>query len=180
MHFGLDGKLYVAVGENGVPTHSQRLDNLFGKMLRLNDDGSIPEDNPYVGVKGARPEIWAHGFRNPYTFGVQPNTGRIFVNDVGSKGPGRAEEVNDLVGGGNYGWPLYEGYSEDPDYVSPVLAYGPGFGGANCSINGGAFYNPTVMQFPTEYEGTYFFGDYCGGWIKRYDAATGKVTDFAA
>jgi glucose/arabinose dehydrogenase len=184
LHFGLDGKLYISVGENANPNNSQTLSNLLGKMLRINPDGSIPDDNPYVGVEGARGEIWALGFRNPYTFAVQPGSGRIFVNDVGSSPPNAREEINDLGPGGNYGWPKYEGYTDDPDYVSPLYAYASGVtdpdtGDFVCAIVGGTFYNPDNTQFPPEYTGTYFFSDLCGHWIKQFNADTGDITVFA-
>ena len=179
IHFGLDGKLYIGVGENAVPDNAQNLGNLLGKILRINPDGSIPPDNPFVGVEGARGEIWALGFRNPFTFDVQPGAGRIFVNDVGSDPPNAREEINYLVKGGNYGWPIYEGYSDDPNFVSPLYAYASGQGDGTCAIVGGSFYNPANRQFPNDYWGTYFFSDLCAGWIKRFDGRTGTVTDFA-
>jgi len=84
IHFGLDGKLYVAVGENANSANAQTLANLLGKMLRINADGSIPTDNPfYTAATGANRAIWALGLRNPFTFAIQPGTGRMFINDVG-------------------------------------------------------------------------------------------------
>ena len=107
LHFGLDGKIYVAVGENANPSNAQTLNNLLGKILRLNSDGSIPDDNPFVGnPPPARHEIWTLGHRNPFSFGVQPFTGRIFVNDVGQN---TWEEIDDEKAGLNYGWPTCEG-----------------------------------------------------------------------
>jgi hypothetical protein len=183
IHFGSDGKLYVAVGDNAVPSNAQNLGNLLGKMLRLNPDGSIPPDNPFVTTPGARGEIWAAGFRNPFTFAVQPGTGRIYVNDVGSGGASRREEVNNLIKSGNFGWPTYEGYTNQPGFQSPVFAYDSNFGGGNCSIAGGAFYNPATSQFPSSYTGKYFFADLCGNWIYTIDpsAADPKstITPFA-
>src|SRR4051794_22250124 len=77
LHFGPDGKLYVAVGENANGANSQTLSNLLGKILRLNADGSIPPDNPfYTQTTGVNRAIWALGLRNPYTFSFQPGTGR--------------------------------------------------------------------------------------------------------
>src|SRR5206468_12671798 len=128
IHFGLDGKLYIGVGENTHAVNSQTLTNLLGKVLRINADGSIPPDNPFVSDPNARREIWAYGFRNPYTFAVQPGAGRIFVNDVGSVPPSAREEVNDLMPGGNYGWPIHEGYTDDPAFISPLYAYPSGQG----------------------------------------------------
>src|SRR5687767_10652270 len=96
MHFGLDGKLYIAVGENAVTSNAQTLSNLHGKMLRINSDGTIPSDNPFFDTAtGKNRAIWALGLRNPFTFDVQPATGKIFINDVGSSGGGRRAEVNE-------------------------------------------------------------------------------------
>ena len=103
IHFGKDGKLYVAVGENGNPDNAQTLRNLLGKMLRINKNGTIPRDNPYYEndrVVGKNKAIWARGLRNPYSFAVQPGTGRIHINDVGAK---TWEEINRGVKGANYG-----------------------------------------------------------------------------
>src|SRR5439155_12911459 len=103
IHFGPDGRLYVAVGENATSANAQTLANRLGKMLRINADGSIPIDNPFsstaVGVNRA---IWALGLRNPFTFAIQPGTGRMFINDVGQS---TWEEIDDGVAGANYGWP---------------------------------------------------------------------------
>jgi glucose/arabinose dehydrogenase len=184
IHFGLDGKLYISVGDNAMSANSQDPSNLLGKILRINPDGSIPDDNPFVGMPGVRAEIWALGFRNPYTFAVQPGTGRIFVNDVGSAPPNAREEINDLMPGGNYGWSVYEGYTNDPNYVSPLYAYpsgvtDPDTGDFVCAIVGGTFYNPDTVQFPPDYVGSYFFSDLWGFWIKQYHPDTGAVTVFA-
>ena len=85
LHFGKDGKLYVAVGENDTPSNAQTLSNPLGKLLRINADGTIPTDNPFFSTSGADQRIWVYGLRNPFTFAVQPGTGRIFINDVGSE-----------------------------------------------------------------------------------------------
>jgi glucose/arabinose dehydrogenase len=175
IHFGADGKLYVAVGDNANPPNAQTLSNRLGKMLRINSDGSIPTDNPYYATAtGPNRAIWAIGLRNPFTFVVQPGTGRIFINDVGQD---TWEEINDGIAGSNYGWPDTEGYTTNPAYRSPLYAYGHTDG--SCAITGGAFYNPPTVQFPASYVGSYFFGDYCGGWLRRYDPATNSVTPFA-
>jgi glucose/arabinose dehydrogenase/regulation of enolase protein 1 (concanavalin A-like superfamily) len=175
LHFGADGKLYLAVGENANGNNAQSQSNLLGKLLRLDKDGSIPTDNPfYASNSGKNRAIWAYGFRNPFTFDVQPGTGRIFVNDVGQ---GTWEEIDELFKGANYGWPASEGQTTNPAYTGPVHTYGHTDGA--CSIIGAAFYNPTAQQFPPEYVGQYFFGDYCAGWIKRLDPSTRAVTGFA-
>ena len=164
MHFGEDGKLYIAVGENANGANSQTLGNLLGKLLRINSDGTIPADNPFLAqTAGKNQAIWAMGLRNPYTFAFQPVTRRLFINDVGQN---TFEEINEGLAGANYGWPATEGPTTNPAYVSPFYFYGHGSGlFAGCAITGGAFYNPAVQQFPAEYVGDYFFADYCGGWI---------------
>src|SRR5207248_1185562 len=107
IHFGPDGKLYIAVGENANGANSQTLSNLLGKMLRINSDGSIPTDNPFYNTAtGSNRAIWALGLRNPFTFAFQPGTGRMFINDVGES---TYEEINDGIAGSNYGWPITEG-----------------------------------------------------------------------
>ena len=159
IHFGKNGKLYVAIGEQTAGEPSQRMDSLLGKLLRLNPDGSIPEDNPLHGTaRGKYRAIWARGLRNPFSFAVQPGTGRIFINDVGQD---RWEEINEGVAGANYGWPLAEGPSTDPRFRGPIHHY------PVASIAGGAFCpaNP-VAKFPPRYRGKYFFMDFVKGWIK--------------
>src|SRR5205085_5472766 len=85
VHFGTDGKLYIAVGDNQASGNAQSMTTLKGKVLRINADGTIPPDNPfYVTATGDNRAIWLLGFRNPFTFAVQPTTGRTLVNDVGS------------------------------------------------------------------------------------------------
>ncbi len=174
--FGADGKLYVAVGENAVPSHAQSMNNLLGKVLRLNTDGTIPTDNPFYNTASGRNRaIWALGLRNPFTFAFNPGGSGMFINDVGQ---GTWEEVNDGVPGANYGWPETEGVTTDPRFDSPRYAYG--HSGGVCAITGGAFYSPQTRQYPADYVGDYFFADYCAGWIRKLESATGTgVVTFA-
>ena len=189
----------MAVGENPRPSAAQSLDATLGKMLRINKEPNdpIPDDNPFdARTTGDNKAIWALGFRNPYSFDVQPDTGRIFINDVGQK---TWEEINDGVSGANYGWPVYEGpyrYAQGRKkkgsrgyYGYPLLyAYTHNSG---CAITGGAFYNPPAdanSPFPNDYRGDYFFADFCGGWINKLDPDPDKdpnsksveVTGFAS
>jgi len=171
IHFGLDGKLYVAVGDHQGPENAQPLDNPFGKILRINSDGTIPTDNPfYSQTTGINRAIYAYGFRNPFTFAVDPATGRIFVNDVGNA---EWEEVNQLVAGGNFGWPICEGPQGaglgscgSPSFIYPLHAYN--HSGGEGAVTGGAFYRGN--RFPGQYAGAYFFSDYTGGWIRFLDS----------
>jgi glucose/arabinose dehydrogenase len=168
LHFGPDGKLYVAAGENANGSNAQTLGNLLGKILRINKDGSIPSDNPFFSTaSGVNRAIWALGLRNPFTFSFQPGTGRMLINDVGQN---TWEEINEGIAGSNYGWPSTEGPTSNPAFRGPIYLYGHGNGSTTgCAITGGAFYNPATQQFPDEYEGSYFFADFCSGWIRRID-----------
>jgi glucose/arabinose dehydrogenase len=178
IHFGPDGKLYIAVGENANGSNSQTLANLLGKVLRINSDGTIPTDNPFFNTAGARKEIWALGLRNPFTFAFQPGTTRMFINDVGET---TWEEINDGIAGSNYGWPITEGPTSDPRFRAPLFAYGHGSTGTTgCAITGGTFYNPATGQFPSSYTGKYFFADLCSGWIRVLDPANNTAADFAS
>jgi glucose/arabinose dehydrogenase len=179
LHFGPDKKLYIAVGENTIADNSQLFTNLFGKMLRIASDGSIPTDNPfYATATGNNRAIWALGLRNPFTFAFEPGSGRMFINDVGNI---TWEEIDEGVGGGNYGWPQTEGPGNDPRFKNPLFYYGRGSGATlGCAITGGVFYRPAVAHFPNEFTGDYFFADYCSGWIRRLNPATGTATTFAS
>ena len=178
LHFGPDGNLYVAVGDNANGANAQTLSTRLGKMLRITSTGAIPTDNPFFNTAaGDNRAIWALGVRNPFTFTFQANTSRMFINDVGEN---TWEEINDGIAGSNYGWPTCEGFCNppNPNFRDPIFAYQ---NDANtCAITGGAFYNPQIIQFPSNFVGNYFFADFCGGWIRRLDPANGNaVSDFA-
>jgi len=182
----------VAVGDNASGSNAQNLGNLHGKILRLNPGGSIPPDNP-ICTNGADRNcaIWSYGLRNPFTFSVQPETGRILINDVGQN---TWEEINDGLPAANYGWPDVEGPT--PPGVAgrtyPLLCYaqsggttltgcGIGTSGINgCAITGGTFVDPGTSAFPAGFDGDYFFSDYCGGWIRQLDVAADSAADFAS
>lgn len=178
LHFGPDGKLYAAVGENANRANAQVRTNLLGKMLRLNADGTTPTDNPFLGTTtGKNQLIWAMGLRNPFTFGFQPGTGRMFINDVGEN---TWEEINEGRAGANYGWPNVEGQGTDPRFVNPLFTYGHGeTTSTGCSIAGAAFYDPATPTFSTTFRGRFFFADACGGWIRSFTPSTGRSTLFA-
>jgi len=180
IHFGPDGKLYAGVGENANSANSQTLANRLGKILRINSDGTIPTDNPFFNTaSGANRSIWALGLRNPYTFGFQPGTGRMFINDVGQD---TWEEINDGIAGSNYGWPTCEGacMPANTNFRDPLFQYGHDTSSTTgCAIVGAAFYNPAVNQFPATYLGKYFFADLCSGWIRVFDPSTGSASAFA-
>lgn len=185
MHFGADGKLYIAVGDNGDGTNAQSLSTHKGKLLRINRDGTIPDDNPsaFQSIAGApaglNRAIWAAGLRNPFTFSVEPGSGKIFLNDVGEL---TWEEIDIGRAGANYGWPLVEGPSADTGLTGPIFSYGHDASAtpSGCAITGGTFYSPSTPSFPAAYVGKYYFSDYCGGWIAYIDSANpGTATEFA-
>jgi glucose/arabinose dehydrogenase len=191
LHFGPDGKLYLAVGDNHDGTtppqnqDAQRLTSRFGKILRINTDGTAPSDNPfYVGNDPIRDDIWALGLRNPFTTAFQPGTNRFFIDDVGEN---TWEEINDGIAGANYGWagynanPLIEGFQSSPPswlvngtYHNPLMAYDHSSSPPTPSgeaITGGTFYNPATPQFGSSYVGKYFFADLGGSFIRIFDPA---------
>ena len=178
LHFGPDGQLYVAVGDNANGANAQSLSTRLGKMLRITSTGAIPSDNPFFNqATGDNRAIWALGVRNPFTFSFQPGASRMFINDVGQN---TWEEINDGIAGSNYGWPTCEGFCNppNPSFRDPIFAYMND--GTTCAITGGAFYNPQIVQFPSNFVGRYFFADFCGGWIRTLDPANGNVVaDFA-
>ena len=162
LHFGPDGCLYVAIGEQTNGPASQMLDTFQGKLLRIHADGSIPNDNPFLEkTQGKYRAIWAYGLRNPFTFAFHPS-GDMLINDVG----GNFEEINRGVAGGNYGWSTVEhGPTDDPRFLGPVHIY------PQASISGGAFV-PLESHWPREYRGQYLFADFVHGWIHSIDPKT--------
>ena len=181
LRFGADGMLYLGIGDLMTSAAAQDLSKLNGKVLRLDVDhltsganSIIPPDNPFVNTAGARPEIYAYGFRNPSSGDVLPGTNTLFVNDVGS---GNWEEVNALVKGANYGWPNVIGPTTNPSYTTPTYAYAHVPVSSPGQIAGGAFYTGSV--FPSQYAGSYFFGDYAKNWIHNYNPTTGVETNFS-
>lgn len=167
LRFGPDGMLYTGTGDNANPGNSQSLSTTFGKLLRIDPDGSVPTDNPFYGsTTGINRAIWARGLRNAFSFSFQPGTGRLFINDVGQDA---FEEVNDGIAGGNYGWPSVEGPGGAPTYLPPIHSYNHSQG---CAITGGTFYDPPTPTFPAAWVGRYFYADYCAGEIRWIDPAS--------
>lgn len=183
LHFGVDGKLYIGVGDNANGAQAANLSSVFGKLLRVNADGTIPSDNPfYASQAGLARAVWAYGLRNPFTFAVQPVTGRIHINDVGQN---TWEEINQGVAAANYGWPNSEGPDGlQANHAAPLFSYkhsaanpagsGPGGFFTGFSIAGGTFY-PTNGAFPASYRGNYYFADYVSRFIARLDLANGNA-----
>lgn len=169
--FGPDGKLYITTGDSTDWTLAQKLDSLAGKTLRINDDGTIPQDNPFVKTAGARPEIWAYGNRNGQGLAWQPGTGLLFETEHGpssfeGKGSG-GDEVNIIERGLNYGWPEIHHTQTREGMVSPLLEYSPA-----CAPGSAMFY--TGDAFPA-FKGNFFFGCLGGRRIIRVTLEGRKV-----
>jgi len=186
--FGPDGFLYVALGDGGSGGDplgaGQDLGTLLGKILRIDVDSgapyAVPADNPLLSTPGAEPEIWAYGLRNPYRMSFDRATGDLYIGDVGQS---RREEIDVGLatggGGENYGWNVMEGrlcYAPstgcDTDGLTrPVLEYGHDQG---CSVTGGVVYSGCRMP---DLAGTYFYGDFCTGFVRSFRLVNGAVTD---
>jgi glucose/arabinose dehydrogenase len=183
IHFGPDGKLYAAIGDHNYDTSpqtahvSQILTTPFGKMLRLNPDGTNPSDNPFFSGSATdwRGAIWAMGLRNPFTFAFDAS-GQLFINDVGE---GTWEEINKGEAAANYGWagstaPLWEGFEPTApwtNYRDPLMAYDHSNSPpspAGIAITGGVFY-PANSSFGSAYSGKYFFSDFGADFIRVFD-----------
>jgi aldose sugar dehydrogenase len=161
--FGPDKKLYVTTGDSTDWDLAQKLDSLAGKTLRLNDDGTVPQDNPFVKTQGARAEIWSYGHRNTQGLAWQPGSGLMFQTEHGpssfeGRGSG-ADEVNIVERGKNYGWPTIWGTRTQAGLEAPLLEYSPA-----CAPASAAFYNGD--KFPA-FKGNFFFGCLRGTRIIR-------------
>jgi glucose/arabinose dehydrogenase/PKD repeat protein len=163
LHFGPDGYLYVSVGDHLQGLTAQDLEYYNGKILRMTKDGTTPPGNPFDDGAGPNLDlIWARGLRNPFRFTVDPVTGRVIAGDVGE---GTWEEVDVVTAGANLGWPTCEGTCSTPGMTNPIYSYP--HSGRDASVTGGFVYHGS--QFPSEYQGDYFFGDYSMNWIKRIE-----------
>jgi len=176
LRFGPDGKLYATFGDGANfdiadprSLRAQDLDNLAGKVIRINTDGAAPSTNPfYTGDQNAnRSKVYAYGMRNAFRFNFQPTTGLLFLGDVGWS---NWEEINRVIAGGNYGWPCYEGVGATSHNctasgaTNPTYTYGHDLNGAG-SVTAGSF--PSNGAYPAAYNNSFFFGDYAQNWIKR-------------
>ena len=165
LRFGPDRKLYITTGDATQRELAQQMDSLAGKILRLNDDGTVPSDNPFVSQANARPEIWTYGHRNPQGIDWQPGTNLLWETEHGPSGfdgPGGGDEVNIIDRGKNYGWPVIHHRDTRAGMESPVLEYTPA-----CAPASGMFYHGSA--FP-QFKGNFFFGCLVGERIIRVTA----------
>jgi len=188
IEFGPDGYLYIALGDGGDRNdphgNGQNLGTLLGSILRIDVDHpanglnyGIPTDNPFIGIKGARPEIYAHGIRNPWRIAFDKKTGVLWAGDVGQE---LWEEVILVKKGGNYGWSGREGSHAFGNRapvegvsatLEPIWEYDHQIGK---SITGGRVYNSSRLP---QLSGKYIYADYVTGsiWALGYDAKNGKL-----
>lgn len=185
--FGPDGYLYITHGDGGgandIPDNGQNLNSLLGKILRIDvnakGDGlpyAIPKDNPFVGRKDARGEVWAYGLRNLWRMSFDRKTGDLWAGEVGQN---LYEEINIIKKGGNYGWNRRESYHPfgakgvdvNKDMIDPIWEYHHDVGK---SITGGNVYRGARLP---ELDGYYLYGDYVSArmWALKYDAKAGRV-----
>ena len=186
--FGPDGYLYITHGDGGAGNdpfeNAQNMNVLLGKILRIDVDNkgigdekyAIPKDNPFVGKKDVRPEIWAYGLRNVWRMSFDRKTGQLWAADVGQN---LYEEINLIQKGGNYGWNLREGFhpfgakgvGPRKDLIEPIWEYSHDVGK---SMTGGTVYRGSRIP---ELEGAYLYGDYVTNklWALRYDEKKGRV-----
>jgi aldose sugar dehydrogenase len=160
--FGSDGKLYITTGDATQRELAQRLDLLVGKTLRLNEDGSIPPDNPFTQQPNARPEIWSYGHRNAQGIAWQPGTNTQFQTEHGPSGfdgPGGGDEVNIIEAGENYGWPAIHHTQTKEGMFAPLLEYTPAVAPASAWFYRGE-------AFP-QFRGNLFFGNLKGECLIR-------------
>jgi glucose/arabinose dehydrogenase len=184
--FGPDRMLYVGMGDGGSGgdphNHGQDRSTLLGDMLRIDVKSAtpyaIPTSNPYRNTPNVRPEIWASGLRNPWRFSFDSATGLLYIADVGQNA---WEEINAQPissAGLNYGWKIMESahcYAamtcNRTGLIEPVHEYGHGEG---CSVTGGYVYRGRRLS---GLQGTYFYSDYCEGWLRSFRVENGRATD---
>ncbi|MGQ0619144.1 MAG: PQQ-dependent sugar dehydrogenase [Panacagrimonas sp.] len=142
--FDPQGYLYLSVGDRGDRHDAQNLGRHNGKILRLKDDGSVPEDNPFRGVAGARPEIWSYGHRNPQGMGLDPATGQIWAVEHGPRG---GDELNRILRGRNYGWPVI---TYGKEYVGGSIGEGTAKEGMEQPVH---WYVPSIATAGMSYYG---------------------------
>ena len=187
INIGPDGKLYITTGDQLFGSNSQSLTNVWGKVLRINIDGTVPTDNPFYDGAGINvDEIWAYGLRNAYRASFDPVTGEFWVADVGGNTDATAyEEVDIVEAGKNYGWPNCEGPAGLPKagpvcptgVTGSIYAYRHNIGQGCCqnrAIIGGEVYRGG--SFPASFRGSYVYADYPTGeffWLER---TSGGVT----
>jgi glucose/arabinose dehydrogenase len=182
LHYGCrivqarDGNLFLTMGDHGShPKEAQNLANHLGKIVRIQTDGGVPKDNPFVGKSGAKPEIWSYGHRNAQGAALHPQTGKLWVNEHGPRG---GDELNIAEAGRNYGWPVI-GYGIDysgarihegthrPGMEQPIKQWTPVI-----AASGMAFYTGDLLR---GWKGNVFIGGLASQVLVRLELDGEKV-----
>ncbi len=170
-----DGYLFVTLGDRYDRTRAQKMSDAHGKIIRLHRDGSIPKDNPFVGVAGARPEIWTYGHRNPQGLAIDPATGILWALEHGPMG---GDELNIIERGKNYGWPIITyGTEYDAMPINNGLTHAEGmeqpvhYWVPSIAPSGLTFYDGPVR----EWRGTAWLGGLVGQVLVRLTIENGRV-----
>ena len=171
-----DGHLFLTIGDRHHEARAQDLRNHTGTILRLNDDGSVPDDNPFVGQDRARPEIWSYGHRNPQGMAVDSVSGTLWINEHGPRG---GDELNRVQPGANYGWPVVswgfeydggpigKGIVAQEGTVQPVWVWSPSIAPSGLLVY-------TGDRFP-DWNGSLFTGSMARLHLNRLVLADGQV-----
>jgi glucose/arabinose dehydrogenase len=175
--FAPDGKLFITSGDRQSFDPAQDLRTNLGKVVRINPDGTIPNDNPFASKSGARPDIWSFGHRNPLGAAINPTSGQLWIHEMGPEG---GDEVNIIEAGKNYGWPVvsegdnYDGtpiprHATKPEFATPVRSWNP-----SISPSGLIFYDGDLL--PT-WRGNVLLGGLSSKSIFRLTVGDARVTD---
>jgi glucose/arabinose dehydrogenase len=177
--------LYIGLGDGSDRDQGrgQSLADLLASILRIDVSQApytVPADNPFVGVAGARPEVWSYGLRNPWRFSFDRTTGDLYIGDVGESTWEEVNHASATAGAGrgvNYGWSLMEGQHcsrtgcDQSGLTLPVLEYNHSDG---CSVIGGHVYRGAAIP---HLQGQYFYADYCSGWVRSFRMAGGIAVE---
>jgi len=173
IRFGPDSKLYVVIGDAESPANAQSLTTLAGKILRLNADGSAPSDNPFFSNPNANAQkVFSLGHRNSYGFTFHPHTGHLWETE---NGPGDNDEINRVVGGGNFGWPTVGGIANNPGFLNPILAYTP-----TIAPTGIIAIPEDSTVYPAPYKNNLLFAAWNDGLIRRVILSGADLTQLGS
>jgi len=157
LKFGPDGKLYVQVGEFSDKNQAQNLSSNTGKILRMNPDGTVPSDNQFPNSL-----VYAYGIRNGFGMDFDKLTGQLVETEPG---PTSNDEINIIVAGGNYGWPICLGKCGNPSYIDPIATFTP-----VTTPTGIAYVSPR----------TYYFGEWTGASLEKLALTSSSTVDYIA
>ena len=175
IQFGRDGMLYIFVGENDMPAEAQNLGTLRGKILRITRNGTIPSDNPFVSTLSAPfSAIYSLGHRNSFGFTFHPHTNDLWETE---NGPNVDDQINRIIAGGNYGWPICSGICSPPNplYIDPIIIFNP-----CCIAPTGIVAIREDSVYPAQYHNNLLFADFVAGQLHRIVLGGVGLTDLSS